>query len=563
MLLGIAGAAEPIVVDVAVKGNSAITSDYILGVVETKAGKPLNRDTLQKDIEAIYNQGFFSFVDVELSASPGGVAVTYSVRENPIVEEITFSGNTVYKSDVLMKEVLTQVGAVFNRVFFRNDLDRVQDKYHKDGYVMARVADVKMDGGRINVQIVEPRIGDVIVQGNKRTKTKVIRREIKFKRGDLFNITKFRHQLARLQGLGYFEDVNVGFDTPDGDDGVIDVILTVKEKKTANIGINVGYGTESGISGGLTFSETNLGGLGHTFDIGFDEGDEARYWATYANPYMDRHTYAWRVGVVYQHYIDQYYYHDEVKQFEYDEKGMLFYAGLGKRFGKDEEWSWFFTLSHRNVDYSNKHNEIQDAYDDLFMWGGVNFYGDFTVTLDKRDPYLPYSKGFVWDTNIEQAVEVLGGEYSYLKYWTQARYYLPLNSILEDVIYNEGGMWNEDNPVILAARARIGSSTETELPAFARYVLGGMNTLRGYHSRTFEGSNVLLGNVELRVPVQKSFELVGFYDIGNAANEMDWGDFHDNYGVGLRVKTPMGQVRLDYATGGDEGRTYFGFGQMF
>ena len=85
-----------------------------------------------------------------------------------------------------------------------------------------------------------------------------------------------------------------------------------------------------------------------------------------------------------------------------------------------------------------------------------------------------------------------------------------------------------------------------------------MNSLRGYHSRTFEGGNVLLGNVELRVPIQKNFELVGFYDAGNAADDIDWGKIY-----GLRVKTPMGHLRLDFATGGDENRTYFGFGQMF
>ena len=90
-----------------------------------------------------------------------------------------------------------------------------------------------------------------------------------------------------------------------------------------------------------------------------------------------------------------------------------------------------------------------------------------------------------------------------------------------------------------------------------------MNSLRGYHSRMFEGSNVLLGNFELRIPVQKNFSLVGFYDIGNADNNMDWGRLYDNYGVGVRVKTPMGQLRLDYAMGGDENRSYFGFGEMF
>ncbi|MDR1376288.1 MAG: outer membrane protein assembly factor, partial [Synergistaceae bacterium] len=189
MICGAAQAAEPQVVSVGVKGNERVTANYILGVVETKAGESIDRDKLQRDIEAIYSQGFFSFVDVDLSVNPEGVEVVYSVRENPIVEEITFTGNTVYKSETLMNEVFTQVGSVFNRVFFRNDLDRIQDKYHKDGYVMVRVADVNVQGGRIDVKIVEPRVGDIIIQGNKKTKTKVIRREIKLQRGDLFNIT--------------------------------------------------------------------------------------------------------------------------------------------------------------------------------------------------------------------------------------------------------------------------------------------------------------------------------------------------------------------------------------
>ncbi|MDR2175326.1 MAG: BamA/TamA family outer membrane protein [Synergistaceae bacterium] len=558
-----ARAAEVRVASVGVRGNEQVTENYILGVVETKAGEPLDRDVLQKDIEAIYNQGFFSFVDADLTPTPDGMAVVYSVMENPTVEEITFTGNTVYKSDVLMKEVFTQPGTVFNRVFFRHDLDRIQEKYHRDGYVMVRVADVNIEGGVITVKIVEPRVREIIIQGNRKTKTYVIRREIKLKNGDLFNITQFRHQLGKLQALGYFEDVNVGFDTTDGGDDVVDVILTVKEKKTASVGLNVGYGTESGISGGVTFTETNLGGRGHQLDVGFDEGDEASYWATYSSPYMDRRTYGWRVGVMYRDYIDQYYYHDERKQFEYDETNLLIYAGLGKKFGRSEEWSWFFTLNWRDVDYSNVHEPIIGYYDDLTMWGGVNFSAELLFTLDKRDPYLTYSKGLVWDTTLEQAVEFAGGDYSYLKYWTQVRYYMPLNNFLDGVFDFGDGLWTEDNPLLFAGRMRIGSSTENDLPAFARYALGGMNTLRGYHSRMFEGSNVILGNFELRVPVQKNFELVGFYDIGNADDKMNWSNFYDNWGIGVRVKTPMGQLRLDYAIGGDENRTYFGFGQMF
>jgi outer membrane protein insertion porin family len=562
MWAGGASAAESVVASVGVRGNAQVTSEYILGVVEMKAGDTLDRNKLQKDIEAIYNQGFFSFVDVDLSPVPEGTRVVYSVMENPVVEDIAFTGNSVYKSETLMKEVFTQVGSVFNRVFFRNDLDRIQDRYHKDGYVMMRVADVNIQGGHINVQIVEPRVGQIIIQGNKKTKTKVIRREIKLKEGDLFNVIQFRHQLGKLQALGYFEDVNVGFDTPEGRDDVLDLILTVREKKTASIGINVGYGTETGLSGGITFTEANLNGLGHKLDIGFDEGDEARYWATYSSPYMDRGTYGWRLGVSYYDYIDQYYYHDRTKQFEFDETNLSVFAGLGKKFGRNEDWSWFFTVNWRDVDYRNIHNARSDYYDDLTMWDGVNFSGELQFTWDKRDPYAGYSKGFVWDTTFEQAVRTLGGEYDYLKYWTQVRYYMPLNGLMDDVI-NIDNMWSEDNPIILAARVRAGSATVGNLPAFARYSLGGMSTLRGYHSRTFEGRDVVLGNAEIRVPIQKNFSLVGFYDIGNAGDNMDWGKFYDNYGIGLRVRTPMGQLRLDFAMGGDEDRAYFGFGEMF
>ena len=556
-----AAAAEPapVVTTVGVSGNDQITSEYILGVVSTKAGQNLSREALQKDIEAIYNQGFFSFVDVDLLPDGDGVSVTFSVQENPVIESITFEGNTVYSSEKLMKEVFSQVGTVFNRVFFRNDLDRIQNRYHTDGYVMVRVADVQVQGGIIHVTILEPRVGNVIIQGNTKTKTRVIRREIKLKEGDLFNVTHFRHQLGKLQGLGYFEDVNV--DNPENRDDLVDLILTVKEKRTASIGLNLAYGTESGLSGGLTYGDTNLFGSGLNFEVGFDEGDEASYWLTLASTYMDSQTYAWRVGARYMNYEDRYYYRKGQRQFEFDETSTQFFAGFGKKF-KNEDWSWFLTLRRQDANYENVHNTIPGYIDDLTMWEGVNQTVEFQLTWDKREPYLPYQKGFVWDATLEKAFEALGGEFDYLKYWMQVRYYAPLNKVVEGLV-DTNGTWTDDNPLILAARLRVGSSTEDELPAFARYSLGGMNTLRGYNSRSFEGSNVILGNFELRVPVHDNFTLVGFYDIGNADRSWDWDNLHDNYGIGIRVKTPFGNLRVDYAHGEDENKTYFGFGEMF
>lgn len=549
------------ITSVNVSGNQNISSEYILNVAKIKPGMTLSRDMILSDIEAIYNQGFFSFVDADISDEGGGTGVTFTVQENPMITGIKFTGNTIFTSEQLMKEVFSLEGTVFNRQFFRNDLDRIQEKYHKAGYVMVRVSDVQIEGGNIYVTILEPKVHDVIIQGNTKTKTYVIRREIKLKEGDIFNVTRFRHELGKIQGLGYFDDVNVAFDVPEDNEENVDLILTVKEKRTASVGLNVGYGTESGLSGGLTYTDTNMFGRGMMFEIGFNEGREATYWTTFSSPYMDAETFSWRIGARYRTYDERYYYRQGRRQFDYDEKTTSFFAGIGRKFS-NEDWSWFLTLRRDDVEYSNIQRAIPGYINDLTEWDGVNQTAELQLTWDKRDEYAPYPKGFVWDTNLEQAVKVLGGEYDYLKYWTQARLYVSLNRML-DGLADIGGMWSDENPLLFAARLRIGSSTADELPAFARYSLGGMNTLRGYNSRSFEGNNFYLGNFELRVPIASAVTLVGFYDIGNADSKMDWSNYHDDYGVGLRVKTPFGNLRVDYAKGEDENRTYFGFGEMF
>jgi outer membrane protein insertion porin family len=67
----------------------------------------------------------------------------------------------------------------------------------------------------------------------------------------------------------------------------------------------------------------------------------------------------------------------------------------------------------------------------------------------------------------------------------------------------------------------------------------------------------------LRLPVQDSFSLVVFYDTGLADNEFNFSDLEDAFGFGVRVRTPLGHLRLDVAEGAYETRTHFGFGEMF
>ena len=570
-------AEDPKVVAVEVQGNQDVVSAYILGAAKTRAGELLDREQVQKDIEAIYNLGFFAVADATIEPEGDGVKVVFKVQENPKVKEVRFTGNSVYKEEDLQKLLFTTPGTVFNRVFFRNDLQRIREKYQKDGYVMARVEDVSVENGIVTVKIVEPRIGEIFIQGNKRTKTYVIERELKVKKGDLFNANVLRHSLNRIQGMGFLEDVNVGFE-PNEDPNLINLVLTLTEGKSGSISFNLGYGSSSGWQGGLAYQESNLNGRGQKLTVGFDTGDREQYYVSVSDPYMDEHTYAWKFGAYKREWedINRYYEGERYGKYNQDKEGV--YIGAGKKFRHDPRMSWFLNLDWKDVtlyDFRdlegnpidpNPSDPDWDAWKNLLDSNGKIFTVTATVTRDNRDPYLSYPKGDIETLNVEKALELFGGERDYTKYWLEGRYYLPINL---DKLPLDLPAGDPDNPPLFAARMRVGFSSG-EIPYSERYFVGGSTTLRGYEDDEFDGHEMFLTNMELRIPFEKAFSIVVFYDMGMAWNKNDpemnsfnLGDLKDAYGFGVRVRTPMGNLRLDVATGENETFTHFGFGEMF
>ncbi len=550
---------------VEVEGLERTVASYVTGALSTKVGQPLSYEKLDRDRDAIYDLGFYETVDYRVEEVPEGVRVVFTVKENPVVQALRFKGNVAYREEELKALCFTSPGNIFNRTFFRNDLQRITDKYRKDGYVMMRVQDVEVKDGVVEVTILEPRVGEVVIQGNKKTKDYVIRRELKLKKGDLFNATVLRHSLNRLQAKGYFEDISVGFE-PTEDPVVMDLILTVEEAKTGKLGLSVGHGSQSGWSGGLSYSDSNWQGLGTNLSAGFELGDNEQYWVYYSQPYMDQDTYSWNAGVYKRKWTDYDYYDENNNwRFTYDQEKIGAYVGAGRKFRGNDQLSWFVTLDWHKVENtvtsgdSNRTPEERREMED-----GKNFSVTASLTRNTMDPYLSYPKGDVETVNFEKGLTGLGGDWDYTKYWLEARYYAPLFKLME---YLDFGSRGEDNPFILALRARAGWGSG-DIPWGEMYVIGGANTLRGYKDDYFRGEEMLLFNAELRLPVEDNITLVFFYDAGKAWKKsenqgMDLSDMASSKGIGIRVRTPLGNLRLDVAQGDDETRTHFGFGDMF
>jgi len=174
----------------------------------------------------------------------------------------------------------------------------------------------------------------------------------------------------------------------------------------------------------------------------------------------------------------------------------------------------------------------------------------FTLRNDTRDIIANPTKGGLNSLSAELAGWFGGARFN--KLGLDLRRYLPA-----------GGKR------IFATRLLLGLTTGAP-PFLEQYLVGGGETLRGYRNDRFPGERMALLNSELRIPIQQSISGVLFVDVGDAwggafAQDLGDADFqaHVGYGVGVRIVTPFGPIRVDYGIGSEGQETHFSVGHAF
>lgn len=555
-----------------ITGNTVISEAEIAAALKTKPGMELTEQGLNEDLSAIYDLGWFYDLRPEFKEVPEGVQVIYHVMENPAFTKVKITGNTVVDDKKAAGFFDLEENKIINLKDVNTRVQRLEEEYRQNGYILARVTDIHMDtDGTLNITVNEGIVEDFKVKGNVKTKDYVITREMKLKKGKPFNAKDARRSMQRVYNLGYFEDVNVKLN-PGKEPNSVEIEISVVEMNTGTFGIGAGYSNADGFIGMISIGDKNFRGTGDKVNIRWEFGgeDNKNYDFSYTKPWIDDKETTATINLydITNEYADYNINGDEIARYDKKRRGQEL---TFSRKTDNEYVSNYVTLKNRDDIYKGMadgyENDKDQYYEDVFNdsqykedWmpstaaerRKENFGVTRSITVgrifDSRDNIYDPHEGKRIAYSLEWAG--LGGDFDFTKFTADYRYY-----------YRAGG------ESVWALNLGAGYA-DGDMPLSQRFSMGGSDTLRGYEDDQFRGNSMLKATLEYRFPIIKKVQGILFTDNGYAwdkrhEDEFDLGLIKNSFGVGLRINSPLGPVKLDYGYGDDGGKFHFSFGGQF
>ena len=572
-------------------------TNYTVSSVDIKGIKLLNKEDYMKDLpikageifipqkaidgaQKIFQSGYFSAVEPKIDRKANNtVSIVYEVEENPIIQNINFEGNTLYKNEDLEKALGIKRGEILNGNLLNPNTNGIIKFYAKNGYSLARIESINVSNeGVINIGLTEGVIDSVnyekIVQKSDnqrqssknttlRTKPYIFERVQKVTPGDIFEEKNIEDTVKELYRTGLFTRIVPSYSGKENDPNARIIDFQVEERATTTINGSISYGTSVGLVGELKLSDSNFLGKGQEASASIsasNKGDKT-FELSWFNPWL-RGTERVQAGgsIYWTESVDDGAEKDEVEKVKK--------AGTNWTIGKGLNSDIFVRLSARYDRFKELlgNKTINDKYNLIALTPSLIY--------DTRDNSFNPSKGIYATFSYERG-ELLNDPRKYNQFETDLRAYHPTF------------FGNKNIMAYRVSWGRTGGGT----PEALKFSIGGAESIRGYEYGAFDGYDKFHASIENRTKVNDTIQLVAFFDIGNAwQNETrdprtgkkvyspnrkaahDFKDLKKGYGVGVRLNTPIGPLRFDYGwpmdpekkgEKKDKGKFYFSFGQSF
>ncbi len=471
----------------------------------------------------------------------------------------------------LVKREARAAEGVFDSDRFEKATQDVGSMYRDRGYIYAEVypvieRTVNADSQpavnlRWEIDEKQPAIVNRIeIVGNDYTSEDCIRRAIVLVPGGVFNQSALINSYQQIQNLGFFE-TPMAFPVPKqvNEAGDVDLIFTVKEKRTGSLNFGasmgqggVGFGGFIGVEQPNLFGECKRGSLNWQYGRFFND-----FTLTYQDPALRRTRTSGTISA----YRTQ-------SRFIVGNLGQNIRTGAQFRLGFPVPWSYNSALS---VTYGGESATFTQGQ--LLGSCSRNCFRSslgFDYTFDNRlGMPFPFT-GSLRTLTADFSGGPLGGTVNFQRYTGEMRSYTEIAQI-------GGGLGGQPKSLLLGLTVKAGALFGNSGPFFfqQQFAVGGVmfgQTLRGYpefsitplgfnpNTDQFRSDPESFGNAFLTVTGELGFRLNSmlyvntFFDAGNnwaSAQQFNPTRLFRSAGVGVSTVTPLGPLGLDLAYGFD------------
>lgn len=173
LMTATAQAAEVVASDIAITGLQRVTADSLQAVLPFRLGQVVNDEALAKGVQALYDTGNFS--DVQVYQQDG--RIVYQVKERPIIAEINFEGNRLIPKEGLeagLKSTGLAVGQPLKQATVQMVESELANQYMLQGYYNSEITvkQTELDGNRVKLDLTfaegkPARVVDINIIGNR------------------------------------------------------------------------------------------------------------------------------------------------------------------------------------------------------------------------------------------------------------------------------------------------------------------------------------------------------------------------------------------------------------
>jgi len=454
------------------------------------------------------------------------------IRVASMIVRISGPGETNPDLKQLVAAFPVKAGDVLNQPKYEKAKEELRTKALNQGYLGSEYAShvIRVDRGEHKAEIElilqtgsQYLFGEVIWEGTQLYPVSYLERFLDFKPGDPYSYSKVYQTQLNLINSDRFSSVNIRADKEEAHEGRVPVRIHIEPSAPKRLRPGVGYSTDYGAQVSLHYQDVNAFKRGHEFNADATVAQRRQaissYYSIPGSGHVDNRTNL-KVGLQRELLkpYDNLLFTTEVEQarsFGYGTVGSAYLQFREERF------------SEAGVEGSSN----------LFM-PGLRF------SQRRVDDLIRPGKGFRYALETRGSTQALGAETNFLQFLGNADFLIPLGAGFSLIPRSQVGVTWQKDPL-------------TDLPPSLRFYAGGDRSVRGYtyqslgpkdsSGNVIGGKNLWVGSLELEYAITRKWSVAGFYDVGNAFNNLDNLQLAQGAGLGFRYYTPAGPVRVDLA----------------